>query len=96
MTDYTAIIPPPTSYGSREFICKVKPEERESENQDTDIYLDSDVHVNRGYLLTDTIQHLLYAEAQSAQAGNNGWYFAASELGEDFLESLHLQLPQLS
>lgn len=86
----------PSSFGGRESVCKVKPEERESENQDTGIYLDSDVHVDRGNLLTDTIQHLLYAEAQSAQVGNNGWHFAASELGEGISESLHLHLPQLS
>ncbi len=96
MIGYFTKITPLASFGGREFVCKVNPEDRESENQGADIYLDSDVHVNRGYLITDTIQHLLYAEAQSAQAGNNGWHFAASELGEGISESLHLHLPQLS
>lgn len=58
--------------------------------------MDSDVHIHCGYLRTDTIQHLLYAEAQSAKAGDNGWSRAAGELGEGILESLHHQLPQLS
>lgn len=82
--------------GGWEFVCKVNPEDRESENQGADIYLDSDVHVNRGYLITDTIQHLLYAEAQPVKIGQNGWCYSASELGEGFLECLHLNLPQLS
>jgi hypothetical protein len=90
-----ATLASPPSLGGWESVCKVKPEDRESENQAADIYLDSDVHVNAGYLLTDTIQHLLYAEAQSTQVDENGLK-TASELGEDFLESLHLQLPQLS
>jgi hypothetical protein len=28
--------------------------------------------------------------------GQNGWCYSASELGEGFLECLHLNLPQLS
>ncbi len=91
-----ARIYPPLLFGEWESVCKVKPENRESENQAIDIYLDSNVHVNVGYLFTDTIQHLLYAEAQPVKIGNNGWHCAASELGEGFLECLHLNLPQLS
>ena len=96
MSLHYATLASPPSLGGWESVCKVKPEDRESENQATDIYLDSDVHVNAGYLFTDTIQHLLYAEAQPVKTGENGWFYSTSELGEGFRECLHLHLPQLS
>jgi hypothetical protein len=96
MIGHSINLPALTSFGGGEFVCQGKSEDRESGQQDADVNVDSNVHVDDGSLLTDTIQHLLYAEAQSTQAGNNGWHFAASELGEGISESLHLHLPQLS
>jgi hypothetical protein len=83
----------PQSFGLRESVCKVKPDGHYSQKE-AKIKMDSDVHGDCGDSLTDTIQHLLYAEAQSEQSGNNGGN--TSEVGEAIVESLHPQLPHLS
>lgn len=83
MAHYLYILIPPSSFGGWEFVYKVKSEKRESDNQDTCIYLDSNVHVDQDYLFTDTIQHLLYAGAQPAKAGQNGWFLPPANWGRD-------------
>lgn len=95
----SAVIQNPTlsSFGRQESVCKVKPEScYYCSGQEAKIDMDRNVHGYCGDSPTDTIQYLLYTEAQPVKTGDNGWPCAAGELGEGILESLHLQLPQLS
>jgi hypothetical protein len=87
-------IPLPQSSGLRESVCKVKPDNHHNGEKAAKVNMDSNVHGDSSDSLTDTIQHLLYAEAQSEQSGDNGGN--TSEVGEAIVESLHPQLPHLS
>jgi hypothetical protein len=89
-TMYTNVLP---SYGGQESVCKVKPESCHGSQKEAKVDMDSDVHGYCGDALKDTIQHLLYAEAQSVKAGNNGWCKPPANWGREFWRAFTFNSP---
>jgi hypothetical protein len=83
----------PLPLGKWESVCKVKPEGCYGGQKDAKVDMDSDVHGYCGYLLTDTIQHLLYAEAQPVKTGDNGWRKPPANWGREYWRAFTFNSP---
>lgn len=82
-----------SSFGRQESVCKVKPESCYGSQKEANVDMDSDVHGYCGDSLTDTIQHLLYAEAQPVKAGDNGWRKPPANWGREFWRAFTFNSP---
>ncbi len=81
------------SFGRQESVCKVKSGCHYGDQDDTKIEMDVYVHGYCDYLLTDTIQHLLYAEAQPVKTGNKGWRKPPANWGRKFWRAFTINSP---
>jgi hypothetical protein len=79
---------PPSAFGRRGSVCKVKQDHHENDGRIVDIYI-------HGYCydwLADTIQQQLCAEAQGSNS-LNGFLGSHGKPGEALWESLHPNSP---